>query len=153
MPLVQAMACVRWVSIRPMKFSDKKTSESKLRAACVNLARKTLPSEWEIFRHEDSLRAGIPDMSINGARRTVWWEFKHAHPSVRDRGVQHFTCCRLQKQSHCFYVIYYETAKYENRKTYIVLPTDLGSFEESTLWCSGFNHKWVVSYMQRAQQE
>ena len=127
------------------------TTEAQLKSALMR-ATKLLPIRWEKFRHEDSLRAGIPDISITGNDRTVWWEVKHANPKIRDRGIQHYTCCRLAQAGRCFYVIYYETAKMENRKTYIVHPAELSVFKESTLWVPGFSHPWVVGYMQKAQQ-
>ena len=50
-------------------------NESQFKAAVCKSIRKQLPGAV-VFRHEDRLTAGIPDISVTWHGRTVWLEAK-----------------------------------------------------------------------------
>lgn len=96
--------------------------------------------------------AGAPDRSITGCGVTTHWEFKHATPGFRSPGLQELTCMRLAVQGACRYVIWYESASGQDKRTLIVhpqrfserRPTGIFDIEAS---CVGFDVGWLAHYV------
>ena len=81
-------------------------NEASLKQALVALMRAEL-APFVIFRHEDRITSGIPDISVTGNRHTSWWEVKFANPDFKCPGIQELTALRLAAAGHaCFFVIY-----------------------------------------------
>jgi|TARA_R110000824_G_scaffold53800_1_gene148596 hypothetical protein len=118
-------------------------NEARLKSALMKEMRKQL-SGAVLLRHEDQYTSGIPDISTTFNGYTVWWEVKHAKPSVHGRGIQHFTCNELARNGKCFYIVYHET-KHE-KQTLIVHPQFLDTLKPIAS-CKGFNHSWVITHI------
>lgn len=121
-------------------------TEATLKSALMKEMRKQLCGAV-LFRHEDQYTSGIPDISTTFNGCTVWWEVKFARPSIRDRGVQHFTCSELARNGKCFYIVYYQ--KKDEKQTLIIHPQFIDTMK-ATASCKGFNHKWVVDHIKVA---
>lgn len=57
---------------------------------------------------QDVRKCGTPDFTLNGEKRTSWWEVKHATPNFDSQVIQEVTCQRLARTSVCWYIIYAE---------------------------------------------
>lgn len=123
-------------------------NEATLKSALMKLLRATEPS-WVAQRHEDTLTAGIPDLSITGNHWTTWWEIKYANPKFKSLGIQELTCKRLARQSHCEYIVYDECDG--DRCVRIFHPDLLKNWETAPLTTIGFNHQNVVEYIRDRQ--
>lgn len=123
-------------------------SEASLRAACVNLFRQRNP-QAVVFRHEDSLRAGIPDTSISWRAVTSFWEFKYADPHPKWRGAQGAELQRMHSTGiPAFYVIYYEAGP-SLLQTLIVTPDARYREMRTDRFAEGFNHRFVSEFIER----
>lgn len=124
-------------------------NEAKLKAALTAQLRLAFRGQYKVFRHEDRYVAGIPDISVNG-KKTLWLEVKHAHPSLRHRGIQDLTVVELERLSHAAYVIY-ESTKEGTQHTIIALPTAThqGLWRNSNERAVGFDHDFVVQWVRR----
>lgn len=123
-------------------------TESDLKDTLIRTLRRTVP-EWLVFRHEDGITSGVPDISINGADRTTWWEVKYTPTWKEDRrGIQYFNMRKLASFGMAFYIIYFDGRE---RGISIVEPNHLDEWRVSPFLCLGFNHRWVVDFMCNAQ--
>jgi hypothetical protein len=126
-------------------------TEAILKGALVKEARLVLPTSFVILRHEDHFTHGIPDISIDGNKKSSWWEPKYANPGFQCKGIQELTMLRLNIATYARFIIYWEKDKI--KRTYIVEPKDIGIPTENwDVYEEGFNHKWVVSKMRQAHQ-
>lgn len=120
-------------------------TEAALKSTLTALLRAQLPS-FLVFRHEDKMTSGIPDISTTGNKRTVWIEVKYADPQFDCAGLQELTALRLATHGWaCFFVIY--ELRNKVRTTYIVHPKRLSEWMKSEVRADGFNHQWVVDYV------
>lgn len=121
--------------------------ESELKSAFLHELKRSLPG-FEAIRHEDVRTSGTPDLSITGAGRTSWWEFKHCTPRWTGHELQELMCHRLAVAGYCRYVFWWESASGLGQRTMIVHPRTV---RERTGWqvvpeevCPGFDHRWLV---------
>jgi hypothetical protein len=127
------------------------------RQLCVKLHERfkelNTPFVWK--RHEDGTTAGIPDISVDGLRRTTWWEVKHASPDFSSFGLQELMMLRLATHAWAAFYIIYETRKSgrmdESRFTYIVHPSHFANWRDlfKSKW-SGHAHKEVARFIHEA---
>lgn len=119
-------------------------AEAEHRAAVMDLFRKECPRAV-VFRHEDSLRAGIPDTSINWKRLTSWWEFKHGNPTIKWRGAQSAELRRLWSTGiPAYYVIFQE--RDGERATLIVPATESYRNLQTPHYATNFSYRFVVEF-------
>ena len=95
-------------------------TESELVSKMVRQLRNDFP-DAVIFRLEDLMTAGIPDLVFNYKSHTIWFEAKVARPSFKITGVQLLTCGRLYREGFCFIIIFVEKTK----QILIVSPDDV----------------------------
>jgi hypothetical protein len=57
-----------------------------------------------VFKHHDTITAGIPDLSVTWRGTTTWIEVKYN--TTRIRPLQHNTLIRLRGHGSAFYVVY-----------------------------------------------
>jgi len=128
-------------------------TEAKLKSALMTLLRApgVLPVGFVALRHEDRITAGHPDISVTGHGATTWLEAKHAHPAIRSRGIQELTMLRLGRAGRAFYVIYLE--KDEVKETLIVHPSKMENWLQTPHRASGFNHRYVASFIKQTHVE
>tara|TARA_R110000824_G_scaffold167181_6_gene343982 strand:+ start:3446 stop:3844 length:399 start_codon:yes stop_codon:yes gene_type:complete len=122
-------------------------SEATLKTALMKEMRAQLCGAV-LFRHEDKYTSGIPDISTTFNGCTIWWEVKYAKPSIRDRGIQHFTCNELARNGKCFYIVYYQ--KKDEKQTRIVHPQFIHDGLTPIASTKGFNHSWVITRIKAA---
>lgn len=117
-------------------------TEAELKRELVKLLRATYPN-YVIWRIEDGTTSGIPDITINGRKRTSYWEVKYANPDFKVKGIQKETIRKLSREGFAFYIVYYESLL--GRRTYIIDPADID--KEITSWersVPGFDHTWLT---------
>ena len=120
-------------------------SEAKYRGECLAVYRRRRP-QAVIFRHEDSLRAGIPDTSIGLSRIVSWWEFKHAAPAVKWRGAQAAELQRLHSTGiPAYYVVFQE--KQGDLWTLIVAADARYRELRPVAFTDGFNYRFVADFI------
>ncbi len=100
-----------------------------------------------MIRHEDYASIGIPDISWTWRGFTTWIEVKYARPHIQSRGVQKITCCKLEAQGRCLYVVYEEIKGV--KRTLILTPINvfnnrLSGTGPSECVFTGFSHESVV---------
>jgi len=111
----------------------------------VKLIRFHLPG-FVVFRIEDKVTSGIPDIIITGNKKTSFIECKFANPDFKSKGIQELNMNRLALAGFAFYVVYH--IGHTERWTYIVNPRDIGkSFDNWPLMSNGFSHKFVIDYI------
>lgn len=98
-------------------------SEASLKGELVREIKRQLPGAV-VMRHEDLLRAGVPDMSVTWRGRTSWWEVKYANPRPRHRGLQTGVCQLLAVHGTCYFIIYSDNG-HEICDTIIVHPREV----------------------------
>jgi hypothetical protein len=121
-------------------------TEASLKSDLVRLLRHELLGSI-VFRHEDKLTSGIPDISVTWRGMTVWLEAKFLNPSFYSKGIQTLTLRRLASAGHCFYVLYRkEGTKFT---TNIIGPHSiLENVIEGGEWTSdGINHQLIVDFL------
>lgn len=128
--------------------------ESELKSILMAEFKICLP-RFVALRHEDVRKNGTPDISVTGAGRTSWLEVKHGTPHISSRGNQEATCIQLAHAGFCRYIIYWESASGDIKRTYVVHPRSLrelmgswapGAAEASV---SGFDHRFIVDYLRQ----
>jgi len=125
--------------------------ESDLSRALVKVLRAGMP-DGVVFKHADTITAGIPDISVTWHGVTSWLEIKHAHPSIIDRGIQALTLKQLGAAGRAHYVIYYET-KTLGKRTIVCVPYDVRAYELKDLpFAEGFDHVYVLNAVKRIHQ-
>lgn len=67
-------------------------TEKSLQSSLAQALRQAMPGSV-VFRHEDVMTAGIPDISVTWRGRTLWLELKLS--SGQTRGIQALTITRL----------------------------------------------------------
>jgi hypothetical protein len=81
-------------------------------------------TDYFVMQHQDMRKAGGPDISIHGNKRSTLWEFKHATPLFDSHGIQELTCMRLALRAFfCAYVVFFETE--DQHSTYVLKPSDI----------------------------
>lgn len=119
-------------------------TEAPLKAALVRELRKTLPRAAVVFRHEDRITAGIPDISVTWNGRTTWLEIKYANPGLKSRGIQDLTLLRLAAAGVARYVVYREQKG--EKRTGVIHPNEYGRDLDGA-WTDGFHHGFVVEVL------
>ena len=121
--------------------------EAKLKSAFGEALQKRKRS-WLNF---SMLTAGAPDRVIIGSGETSFWEFKHATPGFDSPGLQELICKRIATQGKCYYVVWYEDANGQNKRTIIVHPEVLIARRhlEAVMYCDGFDMEWLVEHVIR----
>jgi len=115
-------------------------TEATLKSKLVKTLKETLPGAV-VFRHEDKITAGIPDISVTWAGYTTWLEVKHANPRVRSREIQFIIVKDLAAAGSCFYVVYARDAR-GRYETQLVHP-----LSEATLRVPGINHLFIAEWL------
>ena len=105
--------------------------------------------EFLILRHEDVRTSGIPDISINGLKRTSWLEVKHADPTIDlHPELQELTCRRVARKSfYCRYLVYFENGN-GLKRTMLIHPDNIHSMSPDQ-WTVGFDHRWVAECLRK----
>jgi hypothetical protein len=81
-------------------------TEADMSRKLVEHLQRGLPGAV-IFKHNDQVTAGIPDISLTWNGRTTWIEVKLVKESgVISRGIQQLRCLQLARQGSCVYVIF-----------------------------------------------
>jgi hypothetical protein len=132
-----------------------KKRESELKSAFMREVKRSLPA-FVAIRHEDVRTSGTPDLSITGAGRTIWLEFKHATPRWTGTKRQELMMLRLATAGYARYVFWWETAAGLGQRTMIVHPRQVHG---RTSWkvvpesyCEGFDHRWLVQQIREAHR-
>lgn len=87
-------------------------TEHDMSRKLVKKLREVLgPEGFVIFKHNDRVTAGIPDISVTGNGMTTWWEVKNltggrTMPKERGRGLQAKNMSSLYAAGHCYYIIF-----------------------------------------------
>jgi len=123
-------------------------SEAKLRAAALTLFRAKHP-QAVVFRHEDSLRAGIPDTSISWRGITSWWEFKYANPTIKWRGAQTAEMRRMWSTGIPAHFVIYSEFRGSGPELRIVPATDSYKNLQTPHYAVNFNHRILLDCIER----
>lgn len=108
-----------------------------------------LRDSWKtavVFKHDDNLTFGIPDMSVSGHGITSWWEIKVARDGkIDDNPQQNFTCKRLFAVVPCFYIIFEEP----RHAIYICTPEAASHYGTSAFRAAvrieGWRYEYIVN--------
>lgn len=125
------------------------SDESGLKSKLLKQISLRLPG-FIALRHEDVRSSGIPDLSLTGFGRTSWWEFKHAAPTLKSKGIQELTMLRLAGAGFARYVVWEEN-KHGIQRTLVVHPKNLVSMTPEE-WFVGYDHKAIVEYMRKVHR-
>jgi hypothetical protein len=104
-------------------------NEADLKSKLVKFLRKKIPSSV-VFRHEDKLTGGVPDISVTYANTTTWIEAKFIRGRITfsDTGLQRISMQRLDYAGkRAFYVIWRED-DFGEMETIVVYARDLTVF-------------------------
>lgn len=102
--------------------------EVALYTATRNMMKRWLPQRYVTIKSNDRRTSGIPDMTVVANQKVTWWEFKHWDDDGFDwEGIQHRTCCRLDRESYCRYVVYMK----KDRTIRLVQPIKMKEFIDS----------------------
>jgi hypothetical protein len=127
-------------------------TEADLKSALVSMLRQSLPG-WVIVRHEDTTRAGIPDISVTGCGWTSWWEVKHANPYLKRDLRQEKSLWEFANAGYARYIIY--EGDFE-RRTIIAHPNVLfdhvngrpmDGWKTAPLSFSGHDHRAITRHI------
>jgi hypothetical protein len=94
-------------------------NEAKERAKLVKRLRQAMPAAT-VFRHEDVITAGIPDISVSLNRKTIWLETKAN--ALKTTGLQFENLRRLKG----FYIVF-------NHDTILIADPLIGSVTTMSL--------------------
>ena len=132
-----------------MRKSD--LSEAKLRSEALTMFRAKHP-QAVVFRHEDAIRAAVPDVSIGWHRIGSWWEFKYANPTVKWRGAQSAEMCRLWSTGvPAYFVIYRETQ--ERGQELLIVPATVDHKNLQTPhYAANFDHRFLIKFIEHVHQ-
>ena len=129
-------------------------SEASARAAALALYRKRNP-QAVVFRHEDSIRAGVPDASISNHGITSWWEFKFedAQGRIKWRGAQSAEMCRLwSRKIPAYFAIWRPTTA-----CWWIVPAGLNHDQhknfKDALYEVNSSHRFLVDLIERVHRE
>jgi len=121
-------------------------NELSLVKELVKLMRFHLPG-FVIFRIEEKVVSGIPDIIITGNGKTSFIECKFGNPDFKSKGLQEYNMNKLAVGGSAFYVVYI-LDNIDRRWTYIVSPKDIGLVPgQWSLYENGFSHKFVIDYV------
>lgn len=120
-------------------------TEASLTSGFLHEAREHLPGAV-IFKHNDRIMVGVPDLSITLNGITSWWEAKYADPKFKSTGVQELTMLRLAAAGVARYVIWEE--KRGIKRTLIVHPRHFHDLTHET-FCVGFDKKWLIEQVRQ----
>lgn len=112
-------------------------TEGKLLAPCLKLMRAELTG-FVVKKHNDGMTSGNPDVSVDGRKRTTWWEFKYGPKIKWANALQQLTCRRLAVASFSCLVVLYEEID-DTRRTVILTPDEV---EISSV--PGFNNQFIL---------
>ena len=98
-------------------------NEGVPKSRLVARMNEVLP-HFEILRHEDQMRHGIPDISVTGLGWTTWWEVKYANPGFESEKIQDVTMWKLARAGYARYIIFYEPHP-NDRKVCIAHPNEV----------------------------
>ena len=114
-------------------------TEAKLKSVLVKKLREAMPNAV-IFRIEDRLTHGIPDICIFAGGMSSFIEVKYGNPSYKVTGIQELTIKRLDREGmFAAFLIYQE--KDGIKTTRMEKPSGLWAEKE------GFDHDWVVDLL------
>jgi hypothetical protein len=118
-------------------------------------AKIELPG-FMLYRHEDMMTSGIPDLSATGWGKTSWYEFKHGTPDFEKNELQEAQNLRLAAAGTCFYILYCETIS--QKRTLIIHPKEVfgkgGKTSNMTplVWSVGFDHRLVIEFIRKTHR-
>ena len=99
--------------------------EVELYGKTRDMMKRWMPSRYVSFKFNDMKTSGIPDMVLVAGTVVSWWEFKfNDEDGFQWEGIQHLTCCRLNRESYCRYIVYDKSTKC----IYIVEPAKVPEF-------------------------
>lgn len=125
-------------------------SEDILKPALVAEMRLQMPG-GVLFRLEDKLSAGIPDIVNTWRMRTSWVEVKYADPDFDRNGIQELKMLELSGAGIAVYVIYERIG--DVWRTILAHPRHVN--RGSHLWremgrsVPGVNHAWAALQIKR----
>lgn len=135
-------------------------NEATLKRKLVDALKEAMPGAV-IFRHEDRFTAGIPDLSVTYADRTVWVEVKYSRPgkSAKVSGAQRLILSRLMKHGRMLLLTYddrdgTQTGKVTNMDVPMRMLGVAGVGDDmlQNEFAAGFNHGWAASIIKRELQ-
>jgi len=101
-----------------------------------------------VFKHNEQVTGGLPDLSVTFRGSTVWLEVKFiVCGEIIDRDLQWITARKLAKHGKCFYVLYVmdEGAK----SIWIVAPKDLDEWANKRVkYIDGHDHMGVAKFVE-----
>jgi hypothetical protein len=123
-------------------------NEASLKSELVRTLRKELLGAV-VFRHEDKLTSGIPDISVTWHKKTTWLEAKYLNPHFHSKGIQELTVRRLSSAGSCFYVLYTNIKGIYS--TTIVDPYDVVDKKviRNEMYEPGILHQLVVRFIRQ----
>lgn len=120
-------------------------TEASLKSDLMALLRAELPG-FVVFRIEDKITGGIPDVVVTGNKSTTWWEVKFANPDFKCPGIQELTALRLAAAGKaCFFIVY--ALRRKERSVHIVHPKNLNEWMRAEVTANGFNHRFVMEFI------
>jgi hypothetical protein len=134
-------------------------NESDLKSKLIEkLVPMVIP--WRVFRHEDRLTAGIPDMSVNGNSRTSWWEVKFVtdeRPKISGVRLQLERMRQLEVESFAANYIIFEL--YDNSKRTLIVGPRFVEYGERTDRLSlhseiavGFDFVFIAEFIRKVHR-
>jgi len=127
--------------------------ESKPKARLAELLREAFP-KFVVQRHEDRYNGGTPDFSIDGNRRTSWWECKDVtdEKPMKQNELQKRMMVRLNRQTYSRYIIWSHQEGIE--QTFIVVPSQINSWMTTENFSDiGFDHRFVINAVRRVHYD
>lgn len=121
------------------------------------MMKRWLPIRYVSLKFNDMKTGGIPDMGLAGNHIMSWWEFKYDDEdgfSWVQGDIQHLTCCRLNRELYCRYVVYHKASK----NIFIVVPTEMhryvseGHYEEVIPAKGTYDHYGLVQFMRKVHK-
>jgi hypothetical protein len=119
------------------------------------MMKRWMPNRYVSFKFNDMKTSGVPDMGLAGNHVMSWWEFKYDDEDGFEwEGIQHLTCCRLDRETYCRYVVYRKAGM----GIYIVKPTDMNRYvdeghHEHHIPAKGtYDHYGLVQFMRKVHR-
>lgn len=113
--------------------------EVDLVLALVRKLAEKLPGAV-VFKHADTMTAGIPDISVTWGGVTTWLEVKYANPRIEHQEAQALIMARLRVIGRAYYVIYDEPTR-------TIRVTAPGDDFTPLLVERGFKHEVVADFI------
>lgn len=101
-------------------------NEARVVQRLIKSLKQQLPGAV-VYKHNDAVTAGMPDVSVTYKRRVLWLEVKYEKLKSDKRQITQ--CKRLGRQDACFYFVGYYGRKNE-LWAYLARPKDVSNDSE-----------------------